>query len=152
MRHTCVYSLFATPTPQDVALNEKRLLPVDAEGQPKLEESRQSTATAERRRHSRHRYSKSVEIRVANPRGRHDEFAMTFEISESGISAATPNILLVGGRVELNPVMGFRLPAIVRRKNGAMYGFEFVGLSEQRRECIRKQCESPPPFSSMLDV
>jgi len=150
VRHTCVYSLFATPTPQDVALNEKRLLPVDAEGQPKLEESRQSTATAERRRHSRHRYSKSVEIRVANPRGRHDEFAMTFEISESGISAATSNILLVGERVELNPVMGFRLPAIVRRKNGAMYGFEFVGLSE--RECIRKQCESLPPLSSMLAV
>jgi hypothetical protein len=66
---------------------------------------------------------------VEDPRGRYDIFdAMAFEISESGMSAATPNILLVGEHVELNPVMGFRLQAIVRRKSGAMYGFEFAGL------------------------
>lgn len=127
-------------------------LPMDARGQPKLEEPCQ-TATAERRRHSRHRYSHSIEVRVEDPRGRYDIFdAMTFEISESGISAATPNILLVGEHVELSPVMGFRLQAIVRRKNGAMYGFEFVNLAEPQLEAIRKQCEKLPIFSSMLDV
>jgi len=126
---------------------------MDARGQPKLEEPPQSTATAERRRHSRHRYSCSIEIRVEDPRGRYDIFdAMAFEISESGMSAATPNILLVGEHVELNPVMGFRLHAIVRRKNGAMYGLEFAGLTEEQREHIRKQCENLPLFSSMLDV
>ena len=126
---------------------------MDAEGQPKREEPQQSTATAERRRHSRHRYSSSIEIRVEDPRGRYDMFdAMAFEISESGMSAATPNILLVGERVELNTIMGFSLQAIVRRKNGAMYGFEFEGLTDQQREHIRKQCESLPLFSSMLDV
>jgi len=128
-------------------------LPMDAEGQPKREDPCQSTATAERRRHSRFRYSKSIEIRVEDPRGRYDSFdAMTFEISESGLSAATANILLVGEQVELNPVMGFRLHAMVRRKNGAMYGFEFVGLTEQQGESIRRQCETLPLFSSMLDV
>jgi hypothetical protein len=128
-------------------------LPMDVQGQPKLEEPPQSTATAERRRHSRHRYSSSVEVCVEDPRGRYDIFdAMAFEISESGMSAATPNILLVGEHVELNPVMGFRLQAIVRRKSGAMYGFEFVGLTGQQLEHIRKQCESLPLFSSMLDV
>jgi hypothetical protein len=128
-------------------------LPMDAQGQPKLEEPHQSTVTAERRRHSRHRYTSSIEVRVEDPRGRYDIFdAMTFEISESGMSAATPNILLVGEHVELSPVMGFRLRAIVRRKNGAMYGFEFEGVSDQQRAHIRKQCESLPLFASMLDV
>jgi PilZ domain len=90
---------------------------------------------------------------VEDPRGRYEIFdAMAFEISESGMSAATPNILLVGEHVELNPVMAFRLQAIVRRKSGAMYGFEFAGLIEQQREHIRKQCEKLPLFSSMLDV
>jgi hypothetical protein len=52
---------------------------------------------------------------------------MSFEISLGGISAATPNVLFMGERVELYPVMGFRVRAIVRRKNGAMYGFEICG-------------------------
>jgi hypothetical protein len=128
-------------------------VPMDAAGQPKREAPHPSAATADRRRHSRHRYSSSIEIRVQDPRGRYDIFdAMTFEISESGISAATANILLVGDHVELDPVMGFRLHATVRRKNGAMYGFEFEPLTEQQLEHIRKQCEKLPPFSSMLDV
>ena len=126
---------------------------MDAQGQPKRQEPQQATDTAERRRHSRHRYSSSIEIRVEDPRGRYDIFdAMAFEISESGISAASPNILLVGEHVELNSVMGFRLRAIVRRKNGAMYGFEFDGLTDEQQEHIRKQCERLPLFSSMLDV
>jgi hypothetical protein len=128
-------------------------LPMDAEGQPKLEEPRQSSTGAEKRRFSRHRYTNSIEIRVEDPRGRFDEFdAMTFEISEGGLSAATPNILVVGETVQLNPVMGFRVKAIVRRKNGAMYGFEFINLVDKQRETIRKQCEKLPLFSSMIDV
>ena len=75
-----------------------------------------------------------------------------FEISEGGISAATPNILLVGERVELYPVVGYRVHAVVRRKNGAMYGFEFVGLTEEQSAKIRAKCESLPLFMSMLDV
>lgn len=129
-------------------------LPMDAAGQPKHEDPRETAVDVlERRRHTRHRYSTSIEVRVEDPRGRYDTFdAMTFEISESGISAATPNILIIGERVELYPVLGFRLGAIVRRKNGAMYGFEFQRLTEQQAETIRKKCESLPIFSSMLDV
>ena len=128
-------------------------LPMDAEGQPGLEEPGQARTGAEKRRYTRHRYTYSVEVRIENPRGRYDLFdAMTFEMSEGGISAATPNILLVGERVELYPVVGHRVQAIVRRKNGAMYGFEFVGLTPEQKEKIRGKCESLPLFTSMLDV
>lgn len=129
-------------------------VPMDREGQPRLEEPARVPATAaDKRRHTRHRYAHLIEIKIENPRGRYDLFdAMTFEISEGGMSAATPNILLVGERVELFPVVGFRLKAIVRRKCGAMYGFEFVGLAEQEKAKIRAKCEGLPLFTSMIDV
>jgi hypothetical protein len=41
---------------------------------------------------------------------------------------------------------------VVRRKHGAMYGFEFVGISEGTREKIREICRELPPFMSMLDL
>jgi hypothetical protein len=78
--------------------------------------------------------------------------AMMFEMSEGGMSAATPNILLVGEHVELYPVVGLRVYAVVRRKNGAMYGFEFIGLTEEQGTKIREKCASLPLFTSMLDV
>jgi hypothetical protein len=128
-------------------------LPMDAQGQPQHQEPQAAIDVDDRRRFSRHRFSTSLEISVVEPRGRYDTFdAMTFEISEGGLSAATPNILFVGERVRLNPVMGFHLQAVVKRKNGAMYGFEFVGLSDAQRDKIRKDCERLPPFSSMLNV
>jgi len=77
---------------------------------------------------------------------------MTFEISEGGLSAATPNILRIGEVVELNPVLGYRLKAIVRRKHGAMYGFEFLWLTEEQKASIRAKCQSLPAFRSLLDV
>ena len=128
-------------------------LPMDVEGQPKLDEPPKAQVAAEKRRYTRHRYATSIEIRVEDPRGRYDTFdAMTFEISEGGLSAATPNILLIGEQVELHPLLGYRLRAVVRRKHGAMYGFEFQGLSEEQKLSIRKKCETLPLFSSMLDV
>lgn len=58
-------------------------------------------------------------------RGDDEHEAMTFEISEGGL---------------------------VRRKHGAMYGFEFLGLTEEQREKIRAKCKSLPPFQSLIDV
>jgi len=128
-------------------------LPMDVEGQPKPVEPLKAHAAAEKRRHTRHRCAISIEIRVEDPRGRFDIFdAMTFEISEGGLSAATPNILLIGEHVELYPLLGHRLRAVVRRKHGAMYGFEFLKLTEEQKLSIRKKCENLPLFSSMLDV
>ncbi|HTZ31361.1 MAG TPA: PilZ domain-containing protein [Methylomirabilota bacterium] len=125
-------------------------VPMDENGQPL--QSSATTATPEygdRRRYTRHRLSAQVEIR------RKQELnvdAMMFELSEGGMSAATANILAIGETVEISPVAGQTARAIVRRKHGAMYGFEFVGLSEDFRERIRNICRGLPLFTSMLDV
>jgi hypothetical protein len=103
---------------------------------------------AEKRRHTRHRFSQSLAI----VRGDDEYEAMSFEISEGGLSAATANILKIGELVELNAVLGEQLRAVVRRKHGAMYGFEFLGLTEEQRERIRTKCESLPLFQSLIDV
>ena len=101
----------------------------------------------EKRRHTRHRFSQSLEIVRGD-----DEFeAMTFEISEGGLSAATANVLRIGEHVELHPVLGYRLAAIIRNKTGAMYGFEFAGLTDEQRETIRAKCRSLPVFVSLND-
>lgn len=127
-------------------------LPMDAEGQP-VQEKPTPSQEVERRRYTRHRYASAVEIYLEKPGSRYNACdATTLEISEGGMSAATPNILFVGERVELWPVLGERVKATVKRKHGAMYGFEFVGLSEEQSEKIRKTCEKLPLFQSLLDV
>jgi c-di-GMP-binding flagellar brake protein YcgR len=103
----------------------------------------------ERRQHSRYRYIERLYI------GRQDGMwysAMTYEISAGGLSAATTADLTVGERVKLSPVMEKRLEAIVRRKQGAMYGFEFVELAPQIEDQIRKLCERLPLFQGLVDV
>src|SRR3974390_259133 len=56
--------------------------------------------------------------------------------------AATPNILTIGEKVEIKAVAGHTVKAMVRRKHGAMYGFEFIGLSDDLRERIRNICRN----------
>jgi hypothetical protein len=63
---------------------------------------------------------------------------MAFEMSESGMSAATTGDLPVGDEVDLSPVAPYRVSAIVRRKTGSMYGFEFVELPEKQQKGIRE--------------
>jgi c-di-GMP-binding flagellar brake protein YcgR len=128
-------------------------LPMDGMGQPTAEGEEGLPSKANRRKFKRHRYTQAVEIHLDKPGSRYNPYqAMSFEISLGGISAATPNVLFMGERVELYPVMGFRVRAIVRRKNGAMYGFEFVDLDEQQKAKIVKTCEALPEFQSMIDV
>ena len=76
---------------------------------------------------------------------------MTFELSEGGMSAATPNILTIGERVEVSAIAGQKVKAIVRRKHGAMYGFQFVEVTEDTKERIRTICRGLPLFLSMLE-
>ena len=103
----------------------------------------------ERRKRSRHRCIERLYI------GRRDGMwytAMTYEISAGGLSAATTADVTVGEKVKLSPVVEKRLEAIVRRKQGAMYGFEFVELAPQIEDQIRKLCEGLPLFQSLVDV
>lgn len=78
--------------------------------------------------------------------------AMTYEISAGGLSAATTTNLSVGEKVSLCPVVDKRVEGIVRRKNGSMYGFEFLGLTAQIEAKILKLCEGLPLFQSLMDV
>jgi len=116
---------------------------------PVPKEEKEPTNWAERRRHSRHRCMQEIHI----CRGDGIEIpAMTFEISESGMSAATPNYLNIGEHVELFPILGVWVKAIVRRKVRAMYGFEFLGLTEAQQKGLRELCAGLPLFESMADI
>ena len=77
---------------------------------------------------------------------------MGFEMSESGMSAATTSDLYVGGEVDLSPVATYRVSAIVRRKTGSMYGFQFVELTKKQQKGIREMCKDLPLFRNMLDI
>jgi hypothetical protein len=113
-------------------------------------QAQESEKMEDRRRHTRHQWVKRVVVRLAN--GKMYE-GTSFELSQSGMSAVFPNVeLLVGERVELSPVMGYQLDAILRHANGKMYGFEFVGLSEEHVQKLAQQCKNLPLFRTMLDV
>jgi hypothetical protein len=73
----------------------------------------------ERRKHSRHRFIVDLNISSENGATMH---GMSFEIGAGGMSAATSGRLEVGEQVLLYPVIRARVKAIVRRKNGSMYG------------------------------
>ncbi|HEY1470904.1 MAG TPA: PilZ domain-containing protein [Candidatus Acidoferrum sp.] len=103
----------------------------------------------ERRRHSRHRLGQPIQVWLEDGRAYP---AMAFEMSESGMSAATTSDLHVGEKVDLSPVATYRVSAIVRRKTGSMYGFEFVELTEKQQKSICELCKDLPLFRSMLDI
>lgn len=84
---------------------------------PTPKEKKESTDWTERRRHSRHRFMQ--EISICRKDGI-EISAITFEISESGMSAATANYLNIGEAVELFPILGVWVKAIVRRRVRAM--------------------------------
>ncbi len=103
----------------------------------------------ERRKHPRHRYIERLYI------GKRDGMwftAMTYEISVGGLSAATTTELEIGEKVSLSPVADKRVEAIVRRKQGAMYGFEFIRITAQIEAQLVKLCEGLPLFQSLIDV
>jgi hypothetical protein len=60
------------------------------------------------------------------------------------MSAATINHLHVGDKVDLSPVAGYRVHAIVRRRTGSMYGFEFAALTEKQQNHMREMCKDLP--------
>jgi hypothetical protein len=80
---------------------------------------------AERRRHPRCRLSERILIHRKDGSSYR---ATTCEISLSGLSAATTGILRPGEEVRLSPLVGDQVSAIVRRKIGTIYGFEFVSV------------------------
>jgi PilZ domain len=102
-----------------------------------------------RRGHQRHRFIRRLYI-LQKGGIFHD--ATTFEISDGGLSVATTALLEVGEDVQLSFVVGERVMAVVRRKQGTMYGFEFIGMSEKTRMKIHDLCEGLPLFQTLVDI
>jgi PilZ domain len=103
----------------------------------------------ERRRHSRHRFIVDLNISGENGGSMH---VMSFEIGAGGMSAATSGELEVGEQVILYPVIRARVKATVRRKNGSMYGFEFLAPTPEFREAVLALCQTLPLFQTMADI
>jgi hypothetical protein len=103
----------------------------------------------ERRRHSRHRFIVDLNISSENGASMH---GMSFEIGAGGMSAATSGPLEVGEQVILYPVIRTRVKATVRRKNGSMYGFEFLAPTAELQEKILALCQTLPLFQTMADI
>jgi hypothetical protein len=122
----------------------------EAEAMQQAVQAPEAEKSEDRRKHTRHQWVKRVVVRLAN--GKMFE-GTSFEISESGMSAVFPSAeLRLGESVELSPILGYQLDAVLRHTNGKMYGFEFVGLGEEQVRKLSQQCKTLPFFRTMLDV
>jgi hypothetical protein len=92
---------------------------------------------SERRRRPRYRFSAQMTIFTADGAAMS---AISVDISESGMSAVADGLLKVGETVELEPVAGGKLSALVRHKLGGLYGFEFVSPGAEQVRRIAENC------------
>lgn len=106
-------------------------------------EEQLSAPMLERRRHARYRFSEPVT--VGRPDGMHLD-GMSVEISESGMSAIIKGSLRPGDVVQMQPVAGAIISALVRHKLGMLYGFEFLGLDNQQAAKIAERCGKCEPW------
>jgi c-di-GMP-binding flagellar brake protein YcgR len=113
--------------------------------------SREAAASAlDRRRHVRYRFSAPITI---YPKDCSAVKAVSLEISESGISALVSGALPVGEAVDLEPIAGSRVSALIRRHHGKIYGLEFLNLTPAQIKQIAQDCKALPKFQTrILDV
>lgn len=108
-----------------------------------LQKEKTGEGLPDRRRHPRYRYSIPLTIRSANgtviP-------GISIEISESGLSAIADDSLKVNDRVELEPIAGGKIPAVIRRNKGRVYGLEFVSLTPDQAQRITERCKMLPRY------
>ncbi len=98
---------------------------------------------ADRRRHRRYRFSTPITIRTA---GDQAIPGIGIEISESGMSAITADAVKVNATVEIAPIAGGKVLALVRRNIGKVSGFEFLNLTPEQIGRIRKSCKVLPLY------
>lgn len=116
----------------------------------KPEQKGVTTLTKDRRRHPRYRYCAPVKVRCADGS---EKAAMSLELSESGMSVLLSGALRVGEMVQLEPVAGARVSALVRHNVGKVHGFEFINLTDGQVRQIRASCSLLPIFrAKSLDI
>jgi PilZ domain len=107
-------------------------------------------SVADRRKHKRYQYVERVVVRRKDGKV---HVGTSFEISQGGMSAVFPNIVLeIGERVELAPVVGYEVQAVLRHVHKNMYGFEFLELAVEQVKALAEKCKGLPEFKTMLDV
>jgi hypothetical protein len=105
---------------------------------------------SDRRRFPRYRYSKPIVLR---PPHAPELQSIIVEISECGMSAVASGVLNVGDVVEAEPIGSGIASAVVRRKFGRFYGFEFLNLRPEQTAKIKEICSMLPLYrSKTLDL
>jgi hypothetical protein len=92
----------------------------------------------DRTRHPRYRFSVPITIRFADGTAIP---GISIEISESGISAITADPVKMDDTVQLEPIAGGKVSAVVRRNVGRLYGFEFLNLTAEQTRRINESCK-----------
>jgi hypothetical protein len=108
-----------------------------------------STNMADRRRHSRYRFSEPIQV------CRQDGACLdgvSVELSQSGMSAMIQGSLRPGDVVRLQPVTGVVTAAVVRHKLGMLYGFEFLELAQEQAGLIADRCRKCEPWRARARV
>lgn len=108
-----------------------------------LDSKRVSMASTDRRRHKRYRFSAPITVRCADGS---EKAGMTLEISENGMSVILADPLLLGETVQLEPVAGTRVSALVRHHVGKVHGVEFLDLTDGQVQKIRASCSVLPIY------
>jgi hypothetical protein len=78
--------------------------------------------------------------------------AVSIEISQSGMSVMTSGELKLGELVDLVPVAGSKVTAVVRRNTGRIYGFEFTELTPEQAQRIVEMCRLLPLYRTRLGI
>src|SRR5258705_13314118 len=100
----------------------------------------------ERRRHPRCRFSEPILIHRKDGSSCQ---ATTSDISLCGLSAASTSVLRPGEEVRLSLGAGEEITAMVRRKIGTIYGFEFISLPPKAQEEIETLCRELAPIRGL---
>ena len=103
-----------------------------------------SGALHDRRQHPRYRYSVPLTIRAANGKAMP---GISIEISASGLSAIIAESLKLNDTVELEPVAGVKISALVRHNIGKIYGFQFLNLSAAQAQQITETSRRLPLYN-----
>jgi hypothetical protein len=104
---------------------------------------------AERRRHALSRLVQALVISCSDKL--QSSKATTSDISISGLSASSSEEFRLGENVHLFPVVGQRVAAVVRRKTGTTYGFEFTDPPDRVVADIHTLCRGLFPFRGIAE-
>jgi hypothetical protein len=109
------------------------------------ESSNSSPAYTRTRRFPRHRFDARIQMSVFRDGANASVWGRTSELGEDGVGATLSSELTVGEVVSMEfpiPVLPYfmKVRAIARYSEGLRCGFEFLIVTEDQRETLRRTC------------